>query len=286
MLLLLGIVAVAVAALGAWQISSAAAPREAPEVGRVLVAQADMPFQILIPAYLPAAFDRARVDIKIDEAGPGGEPMAQLTYRTARGAGIFLRQWVPVHPDLETLANSRPIQTKWGKGSLLTQPNLVAAWVDIGPTRISVFSTNLDTISRDQIVQVAETLGPPSLSRQVFTFIADAAPVKEMPPPPPTEIQVNAQGVQEFTLVITPGGYSPLRFAVKKDIPVKMTFKQLGQVGCGNVLIFPADPQNPVALELKSETDKQVLEFTPRLAGSFQFNCGHIMYRGIMTVTE
>jgi plastocyanin domain-containing protein len=42
--------------------------------------------------------------------------------------------------------------------------------------------------------------------------------IKEMAPPPPVEIKVNDQGVQELTLVVTPGGYSPLRFAVKKGV--------------------------------------------------------------------
>jgi plastocyanin domain-containing protein len=107
-----------------------------------------------------------------------------------------------------------------------------------------------------------------------------------VPPPPPVEIAVNAQGIQELTLVVTPGGYSPLRFAVKKGIPVKLTFRQLGQVGCGNELIFPANPQSPSSLTLASEQDKQVLEFTPQQAGEFQFFCSHRMYRGVMTVRE
>jgi hypothetical protein len=63
-----------------------------------------------------------------------------------------------------------------------------------------------------------------------------------------------------------------------------MHFLMLGNVGCGNELNFPADPENPTALTLKSDRDEQVLDFTPRQAGEFQFYCGHQMYRGIMTV--
>lgn len=287
-ILVLGIPALILIALGAWQVNNiiAATPREAPEADKVLAAQANMPFQILIPGYLPGAFDRFGVQIKVDENGPSGEPMAQLSYRTNRGASVYVREWVPVNPNMEILSGSRPIQTKWGKGWMLTQGNnLVAVWVDIGPTRVSVFSSNLDTISRDQLVQVADTMGPAS-GRVVFTFIPEPPVVKDMPPPPPVEIKTNAQGVQEFTLVVTPGGYSPLRFAVKKGVPVKMTFRQLGPVGCGNQLTFPADPPNPVSLELKSESDSQVLEFTPQQVGQFQFHCAHFMYRGIMTVVE
>ena len=79
---------------------------------------------------------------------------------------------------------------------------------------------------------------------------------------------------------------NPMRFAVRKGIPVKLTFRALGQVGCGNELVLPADPQNPVELVLASEQDKQILEFTPAQAGEFQFHCAHLMYRGIMTVRE
>jgi len=60
----------------------------------------------------------------------------------------------------------------------------------------------------------------------------------------------------------------------------------LGQVGCGNELIFPANPSSPSELRLKSPQDKQVLEFTPQQAGEFQFQCSHQMYRGIMTVKD
>jgi plastocyanin domain-containing protein len=132
---------------------------------------------------------------------------------------------------------------------------------------------------------MADTLGPAS-NRQVFSFVVDKPVVKELPPPPPFEVPLNEQGVQEFTLIITPGGYSPIRFAVRKGIPVKMTFRQLGQVGCGNTLIFPSDPTNLVSLALASESDQQVLEFTPQHTGTFEFHCSHVMYRGLMTVRE
>jgi len=286
-LLLGAAVVIGLVAIGVWQVNvNASVPHEAPEAEKVLGVQANMPFQIMIPAYLPGEFDRAGVDIKVDQSGPGGEPMVQLTYRTAQGAMLFAREWVPGNPDKEILANSRPIQTKWGKGWLLAQSDtLVALWVDVGPTRVSIYTPNIDVLPSEKILAIAETLGPPS-NQQVFTFVVDQPTIKDVPPPPPVEIPVNSEGVQELTLVVTPGGYTPLRFAVKKGIPVKLTFRQLGQVGCGNELIFPANPNSPSELKLASESDKQVLEFTPQQAGEFQFFCSHRMYRGIMTVRE
>jgi hypothetical protein len=285
--LLLIVVIISLIAIGVWQASvDASAPREAPEADKVLSVQASMPFQIMIPAYLPGEFDRAKVDLKVDQSGPGGEPMVQLAYRTAQGATLFVREWVPGNPSMEILGNSRPIETKWGKGWLLAQSEtLIALWVDVGPTRVSVYTPDIGVLSREKVLAIADSLGP-ATNQQVFTFVVDQPTIKDMPPPPPVEIPVNDQGVQEVTLVITPGGYSPLRFAVKKGIPVRLIFRQLGQVGCGNELIFPADPQNPSSLSLASEQDKQVLEFTPQQAGEFQFFCSHRMYRGVMTVRQ
>ena len=284
----LALIAVALLALVIWVVSSQSAPasRDAPEADKVLGVQANMPFQILIPAYMPKEFNRAGVQIQVNQTGPGGEPMVQLAYGTRDGAMIFVREWVPVNPAMEILAASRPIETKWGKGWLLTQGDaLNAIWVDVGPLRTSLYSPSVKVISKEQLLEMANTLGPAS-NQQVFSFSVEKPVVKEVAPPPPVEIKVNDQGVQELTLVVTPGGYSPLRFAVRKGIPVKLTFRQLGQVGCGNELIFPANPNSPSELKLASESDKQVLEFTPQQIGEFQFFCSHRMYRGVMTVRE
>ena len=279
------IIIISLLSLGGWWAKSKAhAPHDAPEASLVFNVQANMPFQILIPAYLPPEFDREKMEITVNQSGPGGEPMVQLAYHTAQGAILFVRQWVPVNPDMEILATSRPVETKWGKGWLLMQEDsLVALWVDIGPLRASVYSPSVDLLPRERILEIAETLGPAS-SQQVFSFEVATPVIKEMAPPPAVEIIINDQGVQEFTLVVTPGGYDPLRFSVKVGVPVRMTFRQLGQVGCGNELIFPDNPQSPSSLSLATENDAKVLEFTPQQVGDFQFFCSHRMYRGVMTV--
>lgn len=259
---------------------------EAPEAQRILDVQAGMPFQILIPAYLPRDFDRAAVEVKVDELGPGGEPMVQLAYRTRRGAVLYVREWVPVNPDKEILAASRPVQTKWGSGWLLSQgESLGALWVDIGPLRASIYTQHLDVVSREGLLHVGESLGPAS-GRQVFNFVVERTALREVAPPPPKDVPVSAEGVQDLTLVVTPGGYDPVRFAVKKGVPVRLTFRQLGQVGCGNELIFAYGSGNTAGLLLRTPTDRQVLEFTPQEAGRFEFHCSHVMYRGHMYVKD
>jgi hypothetical protein len=282
------VTAALVVAAGVWLIlrNRAAEPTEAPEAETVLALQAEMPFQILIPAYLPKGFNREGVEITVNESGPGGEPMVQLTYRDKKGTNLFIREWVPVNPDMETLASSRPVETKWGRGWLLRQgESLVALWSDIGPLRVSIYSSNPTVLPSEQILAIADNMGPAS-NRQVFSFLLETPKVAEMPPPPPVEIPINEQGIQEVDLIVTPGGYSPLRFAVKVGVPVRLTFRQLGEVGCGNELIFPVGPENTAALYLESESDKKVFDFTPGTVGEFMFYCSHQMYRGIMTVHE
>jgi len=277
-----------VLAVGGWWAARgrAAEPQEAPEAQRVLDVQANMPFQILIPAYLPKVFDRAAMQIDVSQSGPGGEPMVQLTYRTAKGATLFIRQWVPVNPDKEILAASRPIQTKWGQGWFLRQgENLAAIWVDIGPLRASIYTRNQDVLPRESLLAVAETMGPAS-NRQVFDFIVDPPEVRAVEPPPPLEVPISAEGVQEIDLIVTPGGYSPLRFSVQAGVPVRLTFRQLGRVGCGNELNFPTGPGQFASLRLDDPGESAVLEYTPQVPGEYQYYCAHVMYKGLLTVRE
>jgi hypothetical protein len=258
--------------------------REAPEAARILAVQEKMPFQILIPGYMPRQFDRGGVEIKINQVGPGSEPMVQLAYSTSNGATLYVQEWVPLNPTKEILAASRPIQTKWGRGWLLSQgKHLTALWVDVGPLRTSIYTSATAILDKEQILAMADSIGPAS-NRQVFSFVLHPSQIRELPPPPPVDIPVNEKGIQELTLVVTPGGYSPLRFAVKKDIPVRLTFKRLGEVGCGSELFFPANPGNLSALFLKSAFDKKVIDFTPKTPGDFPFFCSHQMYRGMLRV--
>lgn len=283
-----GLTAALLVALGAWLAvqGRASEPTEAPEAQRVLDVQADMPFQILIPSFLPKEFDRATMQIDVQQTGPGGEPMAQLTYPTKKGQPLFIRQWVPVNPDKEILAASRPVQTKWGQGWLLKQgEGLIAIWIDIGPLRASIYTPDQRLIDKEHLLAIAETMGPAS-NRQVFDFVVDPPEVRAVEPPPPVEAALNADGVQEIDLIVTPGGYSPLRFSVQKGVPVKLTFRQLGRVGCGNELNLPYGDNLQAGLKLDDPSDKEVFEFTPHVAGDFTFFCAHVMYKGIMTVRE
>jgi hypothetical protein len=271
----------------AWRtLGAVPAPTEAPEATKVLAAQQDLKnFGILIPGYLPKGFDRAKVEVQVNQNGPAGEPAVDMVYRKGTSGAIFVHQWVPVNADLETLNGSRIIETKWGKSWLLTEgtDGLIAVWVDIGPLRVSLSSPDQQSVSRQQLVLAAETLALAS-NTQAFSFVTELPAIVDLAPPPPFEVKTNEQGVQELNLTITPGGYSPLRFAVKAGIPVKLIFQALGDVGCGSVLVFPTSPVSNTALTLSKERPTQTIDFTPEVVGDFQFVCGSNHYRGIMTV--
>ncbi len=262
-----------------------------PEAARILAAQEGINFGILIPGYLPGGFDRKNVGININQSGPSGRPLVELTYKGTGwgqdGSAIYLTEWIPTNPGLEILNGSRPIETRWGKGYLYVPSgnNLGTVWVDVGPLRVSVSTNKISVIKQEDLVRAADNLGLAS-DLQVFQFVNEPLVITEAKPAPPFQVQINDKGIQELNLTITPGGYSPIRFAVKKDIPARIVFRQLGQVGCGNVLIFPVDPKNQTALTLRSLTDVQTVEFTPSTAGDFQFMCTNNHFRGIMTVQE
>ncbi len=182
-------------------ITAAPTPTEAPEAARVLKAQESMgSLGILIPGYLPKGFDRSGVDVKVDQTGPGGEPAVDMAYRTKDGGAVFLHQWVPVNPALETLNNSRIIETKWGKSWLLTQgeDGLIALWVDVGPLRIGLSSPTQKFISREQIGLAPDTLGLAANS-QVSSFVAELPQIKDIAPPPPLRSRRMPRGYRSRT---------------------------------------------------------------------------------------
>lgn len=82
--------------------------REAPESERVLNAQVELPFQVLIPAYLPKQFKREKVEIITDQPGPNGEKMVKLIYATRKGETLTLSEWLPADQEAaKTVSNIR-----------------------------------------------------------------------------------------------------------------------------------------------------------------------------------
>jgi hypothetical protein len=104
--------------------------------------------------------------------------------------------------------------------------------------------------------------------------------------PPVEEIPVNAEGVQELILVVSRSGYTPGHFAVKAGIPVHLTFRQLGYVPGGNILLIHWDSREEIPVVLTAPADTKVVEFTPQRPGDYRFRCPHDWYEGVMTVRQ
>ena len=258
-----------------------AEPREAPEAERVLSAQVGMPFQILIPAYLPKVFDREGMEIITDRSGPRGEAMIQLIYSTHKGYSLTLSEWIPNNQGPNQVASHvRQCLCICQTGK---QCNMVGMELYVESVRVKVEFSTPNLLAYDQLQFVLDTLGP-AANRQIYSSIEDVP--LSFSVPPPVEVPIGSDGVQELILVVTPQGYSPVHFSVKKDVPVRLIFRQLGEVGCGNELIFQWGAGKSATLTLASPSDKHILEFIPGKSGEFRFNCPHLIYRGLMTVLD
>jgi hypothetical protein len=255
-----------------------AGPRLAPEADQVLQAQLGLPFQALIPAYLPALFDREKVEIQLDQSGPHGEAMLQLVYPTPKGNTLVLQEWLPK----EDQSDSATVQCRCVCASRgLCSPAEVG--IKVGTLRVAIRLSATNLINYEQLSFILDTLGP-AANQQVFSRMAEVPVTFNLPPA--VDVPVNAGGIQEVTLVVTPDGYTPAHFALKAGVPARLIFRQLGQVGCGNQLVFQWGKGKSATLTLASLSDKQTLEFTPEGVGDYRFNCPHLIYRGVMTVEE
>jgi hypothetical protein len=292
-LFLAGLVILAILVPGyIWIKNSFIKPTEAPEVESVLEAQIGLPFQALIPAYLPRRVGRAEVQIDTSQSGPGGEPMLQLLYPIGRGGqgSLILQEWLPSNPTTN-LASAAISAINQGMTVVRcnchctsqTECDLSDVELVLGSLHINVKLSDSNILTPTEMQFILDTLGPAANS-QVFSSMKDVPVTYSLPPA--VEVPVNDQGVQEVTLIVQPEGYNPAHFSVKKGIPVHLIFRQLGEVGCGNELIFAWGKGESTELELASAADKQELSFTPEETGDFQFNCPHHIYVGAMTVVD
>jgi hypothetical protein len=257
---------------------------EAPEAARVLETQRELPFQLLIPAYLPHGFERAGVEIQTGQAAPDGEPMTQLVYSHPRGVTLTLSQWMPAITDAPTssaaAAGVQPCTCMCSQSGQCS-PNMLM--IDSGPVRVMAETSDAAILSPEHVRVILTTLAPAG-GLLTYTTLDEVPLTAGLPPA--EEIPVNENGVQEVVLVISSSGYTPVHFSVKKDIPVRLVFRQLGEVGCGNELHIQWGEGQTGFLSLLNPTDSAFLEFTPQETGDFLFHCSHFIYQGVMTVVE
>ena len=174
---------------GVWLATAAGSPSppKRPKRRQVLDVQAGMPFQILIPAYLPKGFDRAGMEIDVNSSRPGrrADGAAHLPHR-ARARPSSSASGCRSTPTRRSSPASRPIETKWGPGWMLRQGRGPAG--HLGGRRpaagLDLYPRSEADLPAETLLAIAETLGPAS-NRQVFNFVVNPPEVREVEPPPP-----------------------------------------------------------------------------------------------------
>lgn len=86
-------------------------------------------------------------------------------------------------------------------------------------------------------------------------------------------------GVQE-QLIIVKGGYTPDTIIVKRDLPVRLTFKREENSSCSEMVLLPDFDKS---LKLP-EGEEVSVEFVPKQVGEFEFACQMGMLRGKLIV--
>ncbi len=98
--------------------------------------------------------------------------------------------------------------------------------------------------------------------------------------PKPFESNVKIEnGVQIVRMTESNRGYSPNRFTLKKDMPVKWIIDAEEPYSCASSIVLPK-----LSISKDLSAGENVIEFTPKTAGAMPFSCSMGMYRGVFIV--
>ncbi len=272
-------------------------PQPAPEADLVQQAQAALPFQALIPAFLPARFDRRNPTLRADLTGPAGEPLFEVVYTDRNGGQLVLHEWVPKVQAAGKEVRFTPVDSQTPRcpcGCPMCAPARSAAagsvtaanapnpfQIDRDRLRVLAGVSSPDVVDYFELQMILGTLAPPA-GLTVYTTFDEAPQVAAAVDA--VVVEPDAAGVQALVLVVTPDGYSPAHFQVQRGAPVRVLFRQFGNVACGNELLIEQGNGQVSHAILNSADDAAVIEFTPEVAGDFEYHCPHYIYRGVMTV--
>jgi len=86
-------------------------------------------------------------------------------------------------------------------------------------------------------------------------------------------------GVQVVKMTVNSSGYTPNFFTIKKGLPVKWLINGENVYGCQASFVVPS-----LGIQKTFQPGENVIEFTPKEAGTINFSCGMGMYRGSFEV--
>jgi len=88
-------------------------------------------------------------------------------------------------------------------------------------------------------------------------------------------------GVQVVRMTENNNGYSPNKFSIQKDIPVKWIIEAKAPYSCASVILIPK-----LKIQKFLSAGENVVEFTPTESGSLPFSCSMGMYTGVFNVYD
>ena len=88
-------------------------------------------------------------------------------------------------------------------------------------------------------------------------------------------------GVQVIRMVENNSGYSPNKFTLKKDIPVKWIINAKAPYSCASSLI-----SSKLGIRKNLKAGENIIEFTPDQAGKISFSCSMGMYTGAFNIID
>jgi len=83
-------------------------------------------------------------------------------------------------------------------------------------------------------------------------------------------------GVQQVTIDVGPHGYTASATTLKKDVPVRLTLRTRGTLGCSRAFTIPEFGISKIL----PETGDEIIEFTPTKTGTLVYSCSMGMYTG------
>lgn len=86
-------------------------------------------------------------------------------------------------------------------------------------------------------------------------------------------------GVQIIKMTEDNYGYSPTKFTIKKDVPVRWIIDAQSPYSCASSLLVPK-----LGIRKNLTLGENIIEFTPTETGKISFSCGMGMYNGVLTV--
>jgi len=201
----------------------------------------------------------------------------------------FLNGFIPCGPlqALQIYALSSGSASKGGLSMLIFGLGTVPLMLGFGNI-ISIFSWSRlkQTMKVSGVIVIL--LGIITLNRGYNSFFndnSDSQNYNTETSAKPAGISLDNNGLnknyQTVSMDIAYQGYVPDTITVKKRIPVRWVINGKQISNCTSEILFPA-----FGIDKKLKQGENIIEFTPKVAGTYKFSCGMRMVWGKFIVTE